>query len=270
MKRVVIIGGAGRMGKAIVRCLQEKGVEGLELAGAVDLWDAPGLGEDIGRLSNTGETGITLSSDLSALASVADVFIDFSFHTGTAGNAERIAEWGIPWVIGTTGLTQEETETIKEASSKIPVLIAPNMSLGINLLFSLAEKAAEVLNEKEYDIEIIERHHRLKRDAPSGTALGLGDAVAKGRKWNLEEVATHGRERVAEHERSDQEIGFHAVRGGDFVGDHTVLFAATGESVELSHRATNRDTFAVGALKAGGWIVHQTPGLYSMKDVLGL
>jgi 4-hydroxy-tetrahydrodipicolinate reductase len=270
MKKVVVIGAAGRMGRAIIRCLSEGRVEGLKLFGAVDLWDQEDLGKDVGPLAGVGTTGVFLTSDLGPIGPQADVLIDFSTHTSTAGNAERLAGWGSPWVVGTTGLAGEELEAVRAASDRIPVVMAPNMSFGVNLLLALARETASVLKGKGYDIEVIERHHRRKKDAPSGTALALGHAVAEGSGWDLETVAVHGREGVFKGERPEEQIGFHAVRGGDIVGDHTVIFAADGECIELSHRATSRDAFAVGALRAAAWAMDREPGLYSMKDVLAL
>lgn len=268
-KRTVILGAGGRMGKTIARCLINGAVDDLELAGAVDLWDAPNLHSDIGLAVGERETGVKIESDLAAAARDADVVIDFTSHFGTAGNAPRCAEWGTAMVVGTTGLSEDEVSILHEAAASIPIVWAPNMSLGINLLFSLVEQAAAALRGKGYDIEIVERHHRLKKDAPSGTALGLAQAAAAGYDWDLEKTRKDGRS-GHEGERPEAEIGIHAVRAGDIVGDHTVLFAAEGECVELSHRATTRDTFAVGALRAASWVVGKEPGVYSMKDVLGI
>jgi 4-hydroxy-tetrahydrodipicolinate reductase len=267
--KTVIVGAGGRMGHALVKGLIEQRVDGLELAGAVDIEACPDLGKDAGLITGAGETGIILTADLESCAPPADVVIDFSSHEATAHNAPRYAEWNTAMVIGTTGLSPDETNRVENAAGKIPVVWAPNMSLGVNLLFSLVTQAAAALAGKGYDIEIIERHHRRKKDAPSGTALGLGQAAVDGLKWNLDEVSVHGR---GGHtgERPAKEIGFHAVRAGDIVGDHTVLFATEGECIELSHRATSRDTFANGALQAAAWVAGRTPGLYSMKDVLGL
>ena len=267
---IVLLGAAGRMGRTIVRCLAQGRVSGLRLAGAVDLWDVPDRGKDIGLLAGVDAMGIPLDTDLARSLPLADAVIDFSGHQGTAGNAPRCAEAGKPLVIGTTGLNEEELAVVNRAAKSIPIVMAPNMSLGVNLLFGLVEEAARALRGRGYDIEIVERHHRRKKDAPSGTALGLGEAAARGMEWNLNDVAVHGRSGVSPTERPVEQIGFHAVRGGDFVGDHTVIFAAEGESVELSHRATSRDTFAVGALQAARWIAGRPAGLYSMKDVLGL
>lgn len=267
--RVAILGAGGRMGKAITRCLADGAVPGLVLTGAVDAPEHPSRGQDMGTLAGTAALDIPLTSDLDSAAENADVVIDFSFHEATAANAERLASKGVALVIGTTGLTDEEDDAVAAAARHIPVVMAPNMSLGVNLLFVLAERAAAALRGQGYDIEILERHHRLKKDAPSGTALGLGEAVARGREVNLADVAQHGREGMT-GERTDKEIGFHAIRAGDIVGDHTVLFATGGESIELSHRATSRDTFAIGALRAAAWATGREPGMYAMTDVLGL
>ncbi|MCS6772379.1 MAG: 4-hydroxy-tetrahydrodipicolinate reductase [Kiritimatiellae bacterium] len=264
MTNVVIIGAGGRMGQTLIRCIENQAVPGIRLVGAVDLWDCPLRGQPAGK------TGVTITSDLAAVAPEADVLIDFSAHHGTVGNAPRIAAWGKAWVIGTTGIGPEGRSAIEAAAQKVPIVWAPNMSLGINLLFALLEQAARALKGKGYDVEIIERHHRRKKDSPSGTALGLGQAVARGLDVNLDEVSVHGRHGLAAQDRPSQEIGFHAVRGGDIVGDHTVMFAADGEVLEFSHRATSRETFAIGALRAALWVRGRPPGLYSMRDVLGV
>ncbi len=261
-KKIIVLGAGGRMGQAIIRCLPS--VPEIQLVGAIDLWDSPLLGKP------AGDTGVTITSDVAPLAKSADVVIDFTSHFGTAGNAPRMAKWGLGWVIGTTGLSAEEQKAVAAAAKKIPVVMAPNMSLGVNLLFALLEQAGRALKGRGYDCEIIERHHRRKKDSPSGTAIGLGQAAARGLDLDLGKVAVHGRHGLAKAERSADEIGFHAVRGGDIVGDHTVMFAADGEIVEFSHRATSRDTFALGALRAAAWVAGRKPGLYSMRNVLGL
>ena len=268
-RNVVILGAGGRMGRAVTRGLMKRSVEDLRLFAAVERSDHPELGHDIGILSGTGLAEVALTSDLDAYASDLDVAIDFSFHEATAIHAKELAKIGRPLVIGTTGLTTEERAKIEDAGSQIAIVLAPNMSLGINLLFGLAKQAAVSLKENGYDVEIIERHHRHKKDAPSGTALGLGKAVAQGLGVQLPDVARYGRDEMT-GERTSTEIGFHSIRGGDFVGDHTVLFAAPGECIELSHRATSRDTFAMGALTAALWVCDRQPGLYTMQDVLGL
>lgn len=267
--KVIIQGAAGRMGKTLIRCIQEQKVSGLELAGAIDLWDVPDIGKDAGLAAGTKEAGIKLTTDLAAVAPDADVIIDFTSHFGTAGNAERVAEWGTAWVIGTTGLGEAELAEVRKTAKKVPVVMAGNMSLGINLLCMLVEEAARKLYARGYDIEVIERHHNQKKDAPSGTALMLGKAAADGAGLDLKKSQVDGRTGMP-GARTKEEIGFHAIRGGDIVGDHTVLMAGTGELIELSHRATSRETFAMGALNAAAWVVQQKPGLYSMRDVLGL
>ena len=268
--RIVLIGAAGRMGRSMARLLGEGRVEGLELAGAVDLSTNPGQGEDLGLLAGTRELGVPLTADLPALKDAGDVFIDFSFHHGIAERMQVLGSWRKAIVVGTTGLDAREQAAVEAVGRSNPVVYAPNMSLGINLLHSLVEQAARALKGKGYDIEVIERHHRRKLDAPSGTALFLGEAAAKGSDWTLSEVAKDGRSGMSDGDRPEAEIGFHAVRGGDFAGDHTVIFAAEGESIELHHRATSRDTFAAGALRAAAWLNGQPAGLYRMQDVLGL
>jgi 4-hydroxy-tetrahydrodipicolinate reductase len=271
--KVVILGAAGRMGKALIRCIMEEKVAGLELHGAVDLWDAPELGMDAGVAAGTKEAGVAMINDLAQVGPTADVIIDFSSHFGVAGNASRIAEWGVAWVIGTTGLNEEEQAEVHTAAEKTPVVLSGNMSLGINLLCYLVEMGARSLKDKGYDVEVLESHHNLKKDSPSGTALMLGQAAADGYDWNLKEVQVDGRTGMP-GERPEKEIGFHAIRGGDIVGDHTVMFAGTGELLELSHRATSRDVFAIGALQAAAWVAGKEARLYTMKDamkhVLGL
>jgi len=267
---VVILGAAGRMGRTLARHVLGGSVPGLKIVGAVDLWDCPQLGQDTGLVAGAAAAGVKITADLAQAVKGAGAVIDFTGHHGTAGNAPRCAEWGAPMVIGTTGLNPAEMEIVRAAAKRIPIVMAPNMSLGVNLLLSLLEQAGRSLKDQGYDVEIIERHHRKKKDSPSGTALALGQAVARGMGRSLDEVAVHGRHGMAAGDRPAAEIGFHAVRGGDLVGDHTVLFAAEGECLEFSHRATSRDTFAIGALRAARWIAGRAPGLYSMRDVLGL
>ena len=267
--KVVILGAAGRMGRTLIRCILEEKVPGLKLHGAVDLWDAPELRQDAGLMAGSKEAGIQLVTNLEEVGASADVIVDFSSHFGTAGNAPRIAEWGTAWVIGTTGLDEEELAAIDAAAEKTAVVLSGNMSLGINLLCNLVEAGTRALKGKGYDIEVLERHHNQKKDAPSGTALMLGHAAADGYGWHLPDVQVDGRTGLP-GERPKEEIGFHAIRGGDIVGDHTVMLAGMGELLELSHRATSRDVFAIGALQAAAWVAGKPAKLYSMKDVLGL
>lgn len=270
MTRVGIIGGAGRMGHALAACLLDELVPGLQLSASVDLATNPAQGQDLGLLAGRAPCGVPLCASLPEAMTHADLFIDFSFHTGVSERLKILSQAGKSVVIGTTGLTPAEIAAVESAAREIPVLFAPNMSLGVTLLASLVEQAARVLRDKGYDIEITEMHHRMKKDAPSGTALFLGEAAARGSDWLLPEVQKDGR-RGIEGERPAKEIGFHALRGGDVVGDHTVRFAADGELIDLSHRATRRETFAIGALRAAAWLSAQPAGrVYSMRDVLGL
>ena len=270
MTKVVLIGGGGRMGQALAGCLLDGVVPGLELAGAVDLSTHENQGKDLGSMSGRPACGVTLGDSLPAVIEQGDVFIDFSFHTGIRERMLMLSKYGKAAVVGTTGLTPEETASLEDLSTSMTLLFAPNMSLGVNLLAALVERAAQGLRDKGYDIEVTEMHHRMKKDAPSGTAIFLGEAAARGSGWSLPDVQKDGRSGI-EGERPENEIGFHALRGGDVVGDHTVRFAADGELIDLSHRATRRETFAIGALRAAAWLHGVEPGrLYSMKDVLGL
>jgi 4-hydroxy-tetrahydrodipicolinate reductase len=206
--------------------------------------------------------------DLRAVVAQADVVIDFSSHQATAALARICAEHRKAMVIGTTGHSNQDRSQITGLSSQIPVVLSSNFSTGVNTLFWLTRKAAEILGA-DFDLEVVEMHHRLKRDAPSGTARTLAEILAQVRKQQLERVVRHGREGIV-GERISTEIGMHAVRGGDVVGDHTVIFAGLGERVELSHKASSRETFANGALRAAQWVANRKPGLYDMQDVLGL
>jgi 4-hydroxy-tetrahydrodipicolinate reductase len=243
MTRIIITGSKGRMGQALFSCAAK--LPDLEIVGAVDQGD-----------------------DLAAIVGNADVVIDFSFHSATLGVAKLCAEHKKAIVIGTTGHKPEEKAEIIALKSQIPMVIATNYSTGVNTLFWLTRKAAEILGPA-FDLEVVEMHHRLKKDAPSGTATTLLEILGDVRKLQLEEALRHGRKGIV-GERTQNEIGIHAIRGGDVVGDHTVIFANNGERVELTHKASSRDTFSNGALRAAQWVVKQKPGLYDMQDVLGL
>ena len=269
-RKVLIVGAGGRMGLAMARLIAQRAVPGLELVAAVDRAGAPLVGQDAGVAAGVPALGVVLGADLAAgLAARPDVAVDFSSPSAVAATAALLAAAGVPWVVGTTGLGAAEQAAVAQAAQKIPVVLSANMSLGVNLLYALVAQAARTLAGLRYDCEIVERHHRRKKDAPSGTALYLGEAAAQGFGWNLKDVAIDGRTGIP-GERPEKEIGFHAVRGGDIVGDHTVLFAADGECIELSHRATSRDTLALGALRAAAWLPGRAPALYGMRDVLGL
>ncbi|HTL16880.1 MAG TPA: 4-hydroxy-tetrahydrodipicolinate reductase [Patescibacteria group bacterium] len=243
MTRVIITGSKGRMGKALLSCLSQH--PALQLAGQIDQGD-----------------------DLGSLIDAADVIIDFSSHAATAAIAALCAKHRKAIVIGTTGHSSEDRLQITAFNSQIPMVLSSNFSTGVNTLFWLARQAAQILGPG-FDLEIVEMHHRHKRDAPSGTARTLAEILADVRQQQLEKVLRHGREGIV-GERISSEIGMHSVRGGDVVGDHTVIFAGAGERVELTHKASSRETFANGALRAAQWVVSQKPGLYDMQDVLGL
>jgi 4-hydroxy-tetrahydrodipicolinate reductase len=241
--KVIITGAKGRMGQALIACAKK--IHGLEVVAQIDQGD-----------------------DLAAVIRKGDVVIDFSAHAATVAVAKLCAKHKKALVIGTTGHTDTDTFEIKQNKAKIPIVWASNFSTGVNTLFWLTRKAAEILGP-DFDLEVVEMHHRLKKDAPSGTAKTLAEILAEVRKLHLAEVARHGRAGIV-GERTPSEIGVHSIRGGDVVGDHTVIFANTGERVELTHKASSRDTFANGALRAAQWLVKQKPGLYDMQDVLGL
>lgn len=238
------------------------------MTGATEVAGHPGLGRDAGLAAGTGEAGVVLTDDLKAALAGADAMIDFSVHEAVPGNLRQAVEQRRAVVLGTTGLNDAERAAVQRAAQVVPVVWAPNMSLGVNLLFALVEKAAGVLGP-DYDVEIIETHHRFKKDAPSGTAIRLGEKVAAGRGQVLASVANYGREGIV-GERPRGQVGIHAVRAGDAIGDHTVMFATEGERVEITHHATSRDAFAMGALHAARWVANQRPRLYDMQDVLGL
>ncbi len=263
--KVGILGAAGRMGQSLVRNIGR--FPCLALFGALEADGNPAVGKDSGLVAGAGATGMMIVSDIRALAGQVDVCIDFSAPLASAANALAAAEMKIGMVLGTTGLKDEQAAAVRKAASVVPVVWAPNMSKGMNLLFNLVEKAAGIL--EGYDIEVIETHHRHKKDAPSGSALRLVQSAAAARKLDPEAVMAHGRHGQT-GERPAAQIGVHAVRAGDVVGDHTVILACDGERIELTHKASSRDCFAIGALEAAGWVAGRGPGLYTMQDVLGL
>lgn len=261
MIRVIVNGVCGKMGQRIAALVQQD--PEMKLVGGIEFAGHPNQGKDIGLLIGVGELGIRVSTKIET---EADVLMDFSAPDSTAMRATQAAEHGIAFVAGTTGLEAKHKAEIEKASKKIPVLVSPNMSIGVNLLFKITEQVARILGPT-FDIEIIEAHHNLKKDAPSGTAVRLAEHVAKGLGKKYPEDAIHGRKGMV-GVRPKGEIGVHAVRGGDIVGDHTVLFAGQGERIELVHRASSRDTFANGAIRAAKFIVGKPPGMYSVFDVL--
>lgn len=254
--RIGVTGCAGRMGKMLCQAVIDAG---LELAGGTERPESPVIGRELGKGK--------VFADVKDLFAVSDAVLDFTAPAASVANARAAAEAGKVLVVGTTGLTDAQRAEVAKAAEKAPIVLAPNMSVGVNLLQALVEKVAAVL-DPAYDIEIVEMHHRNKVDAPSGTALALGRAAAKGRGESLDKVARYERFGVI-GARPAGEIGFATLRGGDVVGDHTVIFAGTGERIELTHKASSRAVFANGAVRAALWASGQKAGLYSMRDVLG-
>ncbi|MEN3975376.1 4-hydroxy-tetrahydrodipicolinate reductase [Emcibacter sp. SYSU 3D8] len=261
-----ILGGAGRMGRALVRAVTE--AKGARVIGAVDALGNPDIGKDLGVLSGLDALGVVLTDDVSALFGRADVIIDFTVPAATVENARIAAATGTAYVVGTTGLSPEQQTTVAEAGKRAVVVQAANFSLGVNLTVALTRRLAEVLDDS-FDIEILEMHHRHKVDAPSGTALALGRAAAAGRGVDLDAVEDRGRDGIT-GARKRGGIGFAVLRGGNVAGDHTVIFAADDERIELSHKAGDRIIFARGAVHAALWTAGKTHGHYTMQDVLKL
>ena len=266
MIKVGVTGAAGRMGKALIEACVN--TEGLELAAAIERKGSGLVGVDAGGLAGVGTLGVVLVDDLSAVIKDIDVLIDFTGIEPTLQHVEICAAAGKQIVIGTTGFSAEQKAQIAEAAKKIAIVLAPNMSVGVNLCLKLLDIAARIMGD-EVDIEIIEAHHRHKVDAPSGTAVRMGEVVANALGRNLKECAVYGREGIT-GERDRKTIGFETIRAGDIVGEHTVMFADIGERVEITHKASSRMTFANGAMRAAGWLQAKKNGLFDMQDVLGL
>jgi len=266
MKRVIIAGAAGRMGRRIAAMVNEH--KELQVAGGFELPGNPYVGQDIGVVAGFGPLGILIADDVESIIDQGDVIIDFTFHEATMPLARIAAQHHKAMIIGTTGLTAENLAELKDLSQNFPCVQSPNMAVGVNVLFKAAAKVAAVLGDG-YDIEIVEAHHRMKKDAPSGTALKLGEVVAEAVNRKLDTVGVYARHGVI-GARTDQEIGIQTIRAGDIVGEHTIYFAGAGERIEITHRAHSRDNFAKGAAVAAAWVVNQSNGLYTMFDVLGL
>lgn len=266
MTKVIVAGAAGRMGQRIgymVTCNSD-----LELVGGFEQPHNPAVGRDIGEVGAYGTQRVAIAAGLEEIIDQGDVIIDFTFHTSTMEFAGIAAAHKKAMVIGTTGLSAENLAELKELSKDIVIVQAPNMAVGVNVLFKLTQKVAEILGN-DYDIEIVEAHHRMKKDAPSGTALKLGEMAALGVGRDLQKVGVYERNGII-GERTDEEIGIQTIRGGDIVGEHTVYFAGPGERIELIHRAHSRDNFARGAAVAAAWVAGKANGMYTMFDVLGL
>lgn len=266
MMKVAIVGAAGRMGGRLIHAVGE--TQGLELVGATERSGHPQLGMDAGLVAGAGELGVSISADLAAVMEQADVLIDFTFPEVTLENIEVCARLGKMIVSGSTGFTPAQKDRVAQYAEQIPVVLAPNMSVGVNACFKLLKEAARILGD-DFDVEIVELHHNKKKDSPSGTAVRMGEVVAEtlGRDYN--QVANYHREGMC-GARSKDEIGMQTVRGGDIVGEHTVYFIGMGERIEISHRAMSRDMFARGAARACQWLQGKGPGLYDMQDVLEL
>ncbi len=263
---IAIPGAAGRMGRTLIEaCCQ---ADGVALSAATERAGSSVLGADAGELAGVGKLGVAIVEDLSTVISDFDVLIDFTAPEATLKHLDICRQHNKKIVIGTTGFTEEQKQQIANAANDIAVIFAPNMSVGVNLCFKLLDLAARVMGD-EVDIEVIEAHHRHKVDAPSGTALRMGEVVADALGRNLADCAVYGREgNTGERDRGT--IGFETIRAGDIVGDHTVMFADIGERIEITHKASSRMTFASGAVRAAKWIMEQKTGLYDMQDVLGL
>lgn len=264
--KIAVMGAAGRMGLELARAVH--GMPGCELAGGLEAPQSPAIGRDLGELAGIGRNGLLVSSDAEAVIAAADAILDFTVPAATEAFAKITAAHSVVHVIGTTGFNAAGEAAIAAAAARTPIIKAGNMSLGVNLLTALVAKVAAALDD-DFDIEIVEMHHRMKVDAPSGTALMLGEAAARGRNVALLEKSVRARDGHT-GARKAGDIGFATLRGGTVVGDHTVIFAGEGERIELTHKASDRSIFARGAVKAALWGRGKPPGLYSMIDVLGL
>ncbi len=255
--KIAVCGAAGRMGQAIMSVVKTD--ENVQVTGALEYENSPALG--------MGNPQIAPICDLEKYLPESDAMIDFTNPDSTLKNLETAKKFKIPVVIGTTGFISEQKEKIEDAAKVIPIVMSPNMSVGVNILFKLVEEVAKLI--PDYDIEIVELHHNKKKDAPSGTAAKLAEVAATAIGKNISEVGVYGRKTLLGERRKD-EIGILSVRAGDIVGDHTVYFAGSGERIELTHRAHSRETLAAGAVRAAKWLIGKEPGLYNMRDVLGI
>ncbi|PLX78424.1 MAG: 4-hydroxy-tetrahydrodipicolinate reductase [Desulfuromonas sp.] len=266
MTRIAVTGAAGRMGGRIITLITE--TEGLSVTGAVEMAGHPRLGEDAGYIAGCGDLGVAITDSLEEALADSDVLIDFTWPEVTIANAVVCEKLGKGLVVGTTGLKGEQRGIIEAVAKTIPVVFAPNMSVGVNVCFKLLKDIAQTLGDG-FDVEIVELHHNKKKDSPSGTAVRMGEIVADALDRDYDQVANYHREGMC-GERTSEEIGMQTVRGGDIVGEHTVYFIGMGERIELTHRAMSRDMFARGAIRAAGWLGDKPAGLYDMQDVLGL
>ena len=264
--KIGVCGAAGKMGKAILEVCKE--TSGIEISAAIEHPDSSKIGIDAGEVAGIGKLDVAITNDILSVAKDIDVMIDFTLATSVVQNIDNCVASNCKMVIGTTGLDEKDHSQIKTAANKIAIVYAPNMSIGVNLCFKLLEMTSNVIG-KDADIEIIEAHHRDKKDAPSGTAIRMGEIVAEKTERDLKDCAIFGREGIT-GPRNKNSIGFETIRAGDIVGDHTVIFATSGERVEITHKATSRKTFASGAVKAAQWLYNKQKGLFDMQDVLNL
>lgn len=266
MIKAIVAGGAGRMGTRIIHMIKDD--PEIELTGVFEHPEHSSVGKDAGEVAGMHRVGITISPSLEEIIDKGDVIIDFTTPESTLNNVRQAVKKGKSMVIGTTGIEGDALKEIKSLCSQIRCVMAPNMSVGVNVMFKIAHEMAKILG-RDYDMEILEIHHRMKKDAPSGTAMRLARILAEAVDRDLEQVAVYERKGMI-GKRTDEEIGIQTFRAGDIAGEHFVLFAGPGERLELIHRAHSRDNFARGALKAVKWVINQSPGLYDMQDVLGL
>lgn len=266
MLKALVTGAGGKMGGRIISLIHA--AVGIELAGAVERSGHPAVGKDAGENLGLGPIGVAITDDFQACISWADVVIDFTSHEVSMHNLEIASASGRAMVIGSTGFTTEALKKAAEFARHVPCVLSPNMSVGVNVLFKVLASVATILGD-DYDVEILEAHHHLKKDAPSGTAMKMADVVAAALGRDLDKVGVFSRHGII-GERTKSEIGLQTLRAGDIVGDHTVMFAGSGERLEFIHRAHSRDNFAQGAIRAAKWVVGKQPGLYDMQDVLGL
>ncbi|MDR3326007.1 MAG: 4-hydroxy-tetrahydrodipicolinate reductase [Rhodospirillaceae bacterium] len=265
MVKIGIVGCTGRMGKMLISEILSD--ERLILSGAIEQTGNDFIGRDVGEIFGCKRSGIVIGNDAEVLFTSSDVVVDFTSPKTTITYATIAADMNTSYVVGTTGLTMNHETVLHQASSKVAIVRASNMSIGINLMFSLVEQMARLLDSKNYDAEIFEMHHRYKIDSPSGTALEFGKAISRGRNVKFDDVLEKNGSKLM---RKVGDIGFASLRGGDVVGDHTVVFASDGERIEISHKASSRQIFTKGAIRASLWVVDKPPGLYSMNDVLGI
>jgi len=266
MIKLTVCGAAGRMGSRIIALLKD--YPEIKLVGAVESKDNPRLGNDAGVVAGIGQLGIKIVDEIEKVIDNTDIAVNFTNPEATIEHLKIVKEYKKSIVIGTTGFDNNQISLIQETSKEIPIVLSPNMSIGVNLLFKILKDVAKVLGD-DYDVEIIEVHHRMKKDAPSGTAIKMAKVISEALGRNFDEVAVYARKGII-GERTKKEIGIQTVRAGDIVGEHTVIFGGLGERIEIVHKASSRDTFAMGALKAVLWLYGKPAGLYDMGDVLGI